>query len=136
MLNNPFIHRLIIKGHELMYRFWVFAVDALYGDTIAIPVMVFANEGVLDFITPYTEGTLPRLNTEADTLSSRIRAQATDNMMHVSGLPKNNPYHTILIPTPSLLVALGPVEFAKFCKAWPGDTKLGEKIVCYHSIMR
>jgi hypothetical protein len=43
--------------------------------------------------------------------------------------------HVVLLPTPSLLLALGVRSTKKFLEDWPGDSKVGEVVAVKYSVI-
>jgi hypothetical protein len=67
-----------------------------------------------------------------------IRKECGENKLMQYGIPESEdktPY-LVLIPTLSMLQAMGPLKFGTFLKDWPGDSKVGETIVMKYSIMQ
>jgi hypothetical protein len=68
---------------------------------------------------------------------TRIRQLAGQYALLRYGIPKplEHPPLVVLLPMPSAIYALGPAEFVKFLKEWPGESKVGALTVVEYVIM-
>lgn len=49
--------------------------------------------------------------------------------------PQEHPPIIVLLPMPSVISTLGPVEFMRFLKEWPGESKVGSLTVVEYIVM-
>ena len=100
-----------------------------YGKKTDVCVVSVSGEEIVFSTTAINGIEDPKMDGKA--LCSMIRHKCGQQMLNTFGL--SPPGHTmpilLLLPTPALLKQLGPIEFYRFIKAWPGESKVGDAVV-------
>jgi hypothetical protein len=73
----------------------------------------------------------------SDKTCEYIRRICGENKLMEYGIPQPDQIipQLVLVPTPSMFIALGPIRFIKFLRDWPGNSKVGDVTVIKYSVL-
>lgn len=125
-----FVKMFLYNGRTQIARKLYEYMQYRFGKKADVCVVAADNDGNVIFSTSAING-IEDSKIDGEKLCKLIRVKCGQQLLNTYGLTppgKEMPVLAIL-PTPSLLRAIGFANFVKLIRAWPGESKVGDAVV-------